>query len=177
MAITIDATPGGAAANSYLTLVEADAYLEDSRLSTTDWDGTSDEDKDTALAWATAMLDNVMDWNGSLRTTTQALRWPRSGVSDRDGTWYDYDAIPDILKDATAELAFRLAQGDRTNEPGILGQGMSELTVDVIKIKVDNDETKALVPDYILVMLAPLGSLVDGAGKGGSMREVKLQRT
>ena len=48
MALTIIATAKATNANSYVTLAEADAYLE-GRLAVTNWDAASDDSKNRAL--------------------------------------------------------------------------------------------------------------------------------
>lgn len=53
MAVTVDATVGGAASNAYCTVVEADAYLE-ARLNSSAWTGT--EPKKIAVIEATREL-------------------------------------------------------------------------------------------------------------------------
>ena len=167
MVLVLEATPGSATANTYITLAEADVYLEDTRLHTTTWTALSDADKNAALAWATQTLDVSMDWYGYVRTTTQALRFPRSGIYDLDGNTVDYDTIPTILANATAELAAELAAGDVLAQPGVLGLGMSRIKVDEIELDVDSQERREPVSSHIALMLAPLGTLYTQARVGG----------
>ena len=59
MAVTIDATAGGANANSYITLAQADAYVE-AMINSTDvskWDTGTDDNRNRALAAAAQRLD------------------------------------------------------------------------------------------------------------------------
>lgn len=103
MSVTLVATPGAANANSYLTLLEAQAYW-DSRLFTSSWDDA--DDQTVALLWATRTMDALLSgyneyfstdgsqkayirtypaWTGLPATSAQSLAWPRTGMLDRNG--------------------------------------------------------------------------------------------
>jgi hypothetical protein len=85
MAITIVATPGAADANSYLTLVAAqaliDGFVEDDDVVA--WATATTDQKNRALASATQRLDRER-FLGARATDTQALQWPRTGVRKPD---------------------------------------------------------------------------------------------
>ena len=85
MAITIDATVGGANANSYLTLAAAqaiiDGWVEDDDV--TAWASATTDQKNRALFTATQRLDRER-FLGARATDTQALQWPRTGVRKPD---------------------------------------------------------------------------------------------
>ena len=75
MAVTIDATAGGANANSYITLAEADAYVEAMVLSTdaAQWDSGNTDSRNRALTAAAQRLDRER-FLGARATDTQALQ-------------------------------------------------------------------------------------------------------
>ena len=85
MAITIDATVGGASANSYITLSDANAIVEglvaDDDVAA--WDGSSTDNKNRALYTAAVRVDRER-FLGARVTNTQALQWPRQGVRKPD---------------------------------------------------------------------------------------------
>lgn len=123
MALTIDATVGGASANSFVTEAEAITYMA-SRLNAGDWETTSGssatETEKKALIEATRML-NLLAWRGVRVTDTQALAWPRDYATNPDatisdpGTEYPYyadDVIPERVKDATCEYALELLRAN-----------------------------------------------------------------
>lgn len=170
---TIVATPASPSANSYITEAEATTYFG-GRLYASAYTSASTADKQAALIWATALLDQSIDWNGSIRTQTQKLRWPRSGLVDLDHRTIDYDTIPQILKDATAEMALALLSRDRMVEPDLLGLGMSEASLDVMSVKIDPSMLLDLLPKAVLMALAPYGTPRAGAVNG--MKTVKLER-
>ena len=177
MPVTVIATAGAVNANSYITLAAAETYFE-SRLHDTAWTAESDANKDQALVWATAILDAYFDWYGTIRTTTQKLRWPRSGVLDADGRWLDYDTIPEILENAVCELALEILKGDLTETPGLLGTGLSSFSLDgVLSLSIDKALVLPLITDHILVMLSQIGAIRPLAGGRNAMNMLKVQRT
>lgn len=114
MSLDIDASAGGAAANSFVSVADADAYLE-TRLNADAWNApASDDDKSRALQEATREL-NALQWdggtNGRRTSSSQALAWPRTYAENPDAAWnattcyFDSTAVPQWLKDATCELA------------------------------------------------------------------------
>ena len=58
MAITLDATVGGANANTYITLADANTFIEGLVLSddAAAWDGSSNDNKNRALFTAASFL-------------------------------------------------------------------------------------------------------------------------
>lgn len=112
---TLDATPGGAAANSYVTVVEADAYFS-ARLFADKWTGALPDAKTTALLMATARVDQEA-YTGEPTTLTQRLKWPLTGVLDDAGRDVDDRTIPRAVKDATCEIALALLT--LTSDPAV----------------------------------------------------------
>ena len=85
MAITIDATVGGAAANSYITLSEANSTIEGLIIDddVQAWISATDDNKNRALFTAAVRIDRER-FLGARVTNTQALQWPRQGVRKPD---------------------------------------------------------------------------------------------
>jgi hypothetical protein len=113
--ITIVETAGAANANSFVSVAEADAYLE-TRLNSTAWTGT--EPKKQALVEATREL-SAIGWQGYRASDAQALAWPRFNAPDPDGTsdfvYFDTAEIPQRIKDATCELALEFLRAGTTD--------------------------------------------------------------
>lgn len=121
MAATIDATLGGASANSYVTLAEADTYFETVPDSST-WDDKTNDQKNRALISATRWID-ALSFYGDRCSTTQALKWPRENYTV-DGIELACTLIPVGIEIATYELARALANDtgaitDTTGETGL----------------------------------------------------------
>ena len=106
MAAVIDATLGGASANSYVTLADADAYFE-TVPDSTDWVSKSTDQKNRALISATRWID-VLSFYGKRCSETQALKWPRKDYKV-DGIELACTLIPFGIEVATYELARALA--------------------------------------------------------------------
>jgi hypothetical protein len=110
--MTLDATVGGPASNAYLTVAEATAFL-DERLNTQPWyvqpqDVTLQAQREAALITATRLLDEQVRWVGTPSSSTQALGWPRSGLSFSLGQAIPPDVIPLTIQRATAYYALHL---------------------------------------------------------------------
>jgi hypothetical protein len=94
----IEATPGGATANSYVTLAEAEAYFA-TRLGAEPWTMADAATRESALRMATRALERLR-WPGARQSTAQALSWPRTGVAGvADGV------LPQAVRDAQCEEA------------------------------------------------------------------------
>jgi DnaT-like ssDNA binding protein len=132
--------------------------------------------REKSLIWATSILDSMVDWYGWKRTVEQSLRWPRSGVVDRDGHPIDYDTIPADLEEATAELALALLDKDRWTPPSVLAQGLEEATVGPLSIKISGKFVEDTVPKSVLALISHLGTL-NPAAVAGSTQIVKLLRS
>jgi hypothetical protein len=124
MAITIDATVGGANANSYQTLADAQAIVDGmvQDADVTAWAAATTDAKNRALYTATQRLDRER-FIGARSTDTQALQWPRTGVRKPDTyintyavgfpfrittDYYTDTEIPDQIKKAQVMLAVYL---------------------------------------------------------------------
>ncbi|HZM00990.1 MAG TPA: DnaT-like ssDNA-binding protein [Planctomycetota bacterium] len=112
MAFVLETGAGLANSNGYLTHTEADAYFVDHG-APADWTGTQAQ-KESAIQLSTQYVDAVYHhaWKGDKRLSTQALDWPRVDVEDENGWPIASDIVPQRLKDAVAELALRVLQGD-----------------------------------------------------------------
>lgn len=164
MACTIDATVGGAAANSYSTTAEANAY-HDTHLYASVWTGV-DETKCKALQMATRLLDAMFDWYGEAADDDQRLSWPRIGVEGRVGI-IESTVLPDELKEATAELARQLLASNTTADSAVEVQGLTALKVGPIELSFGSATGRA-IPDAVFYMVSHLGSLKQRGG-GGSV--------
>tara|TARA_R110000744_G_scaffold104945_4_gene200753 strand:- start:3267 stop:3779 length:513 start_codon:yes stop_codon:yes gene_type:complete len=159
-------TPGAADANSYVDYAEANVYLTTERLYSDAWTAVTQAKGETALIWATSLLDANMTWEGTNRTLSQSLRFPRTGLFDRDGNNILNDIIPANLKTATADLALFLLRSDRTAIPSIIEKGLKSVRADVVSIEVDHLRKPDLIPLTIIASLADLG-YPSGASGGG----------
>lgn len=146
MPVTVDATVGGASANSYVTKAEADAYVL-GRLNASTWEDETDTDKlNRALVSATRRLDQE-EWQGRKVATTQALEWPRSGTSDQNGNAYATDAIPQPVKDATCELALAMLSEDLLADSGL--EAFNSVTVGSLQVTPRHGRPAGDLPENV----------------------------
>ena len=147
MALTIDATAGGTSANSFITLAEAETYME-GRGNKALWTAASDGDKNITLVEATREI-SVKCFLGVRADDTQALSWPRDWVinpDDPNNDYYDNTEIPVRVKDAQAELAFQYIKAGTTDVAAI------DPATNVKRKQVD-----VLVTEYFSPGTQPLG--------------------
>ena len=162
MAVSIDATAGGASANSYITLTEANTFVE-AMISSTDvakWDTGTDDTRNRALAAAAQRLDRER-FLGARATDTQSMQWPRTGVRKPDTyvntyatgfpfriseDYFTDTEIPDQIKRAQIELAVYL----KNNVDGIGLGGLEDFkSVQVGSINVTPDKSGAIGADRV----------------------------
>ena len=162
MAVTIDATAGGANANSYITLTEVDTFVE-AMISSSDvskWTTGNDDTRNRALAAAAERLDRER-FLGARATDTQSRQWPRTGVRKPDTyvntyatgfpfriseDYFTDTEIPDQIKRAQIELAVYL----KNNVDGISLGGLEDFkSVKIGSLQVTPDKTGAIGADRV----------------------------
>lgn len=165
MACSIVTTVASASANSYSSIADATTY-HDTHLYASAWENASDDERCRALQMATRMLDQWFDWAGSPVGSTQALAWPRVGAVGPNGYELASDAIPVLIARATAELGRQLISADRTADSDLETQGLSQLTAGSVSMAFRSTPAKP-IPDAVLVMVSPLGTLRARSGSAG----------
>lgn len=139
--VSIDATVGGASSNSYATVAEADTYFA-TRLGASTWDAATVEDKERALITATSQLDQSA-FLGMRTSSTQRLAFPRLMIPKLDSyTYWDSEAIPQPIKDATCELAQELLTSSVTSSE--VGSLSSVTMGDMLTVNFDNSTAGTL---------------------------------
>ena len=136
-----DATLGGSAATSYITVVEADAILLNTRYNPT-WQGNTEADKSKYLNAATFWLE-TLNYAGTRCNPSkddaklpQALKWPRSGATC-DGIEATCSFIPRDIKYATAILAATLTANPDAITGPIGGGGTAPTGTFIKRQKLD----------------------------------------
>ena len=124
MPLAITATVGSATANSYVTVADADAYL-DARLNASEWTTATADTRARALVEAQAELQTLA-WVGTRTDAVQALAWPREYAINPDApsdadldllpepTYLDNE-IPLRVQHAQIELAFQFVKAGTTD--------------------------------------------------------------
>jgi hypothetical protein len=115
---TLDATPGGPLANSYVTVSTATSLLHE-RLGAETWDAADSTAQAQSLMWATQLLEEQVVWYGTPTTMTQALAWPQTGQIDHMGRPIPTTVVPTTIQRATATYALALLEDDaESSTPG-----------------------------------------------------------
>lgn len=165
MACTIQATAMHAQANSYATIEEGDDYHETHPYSDA-WDDSSEDEKCRALVTATRMLDTWFEWHGDASSSDQALLWPRDGAVAPNGYILPNDTVPDIIKNATIELARNLRVTDRTADSDTETQGLAHVQAGPIAVSFKSGVAAKPIPDAVMVMASQLGVPRNRTGSG-----------
>jgi len=120
-------TPGSASANTYATLAELNAYAANRVPALTWFTAATDAQKEAALQAAARSLDACFTWTGTAVDDIQALTWPRSGMTTRNGFAIATTVVPVDLKNAQCEMALQLGAGDRLGDNDPLRKGVTSL--------------------------------------------------
>lgn len=162
---TLVETPGAANANTYATLAEAEVFMS-ARLNAATWIAATDEVKNASLLAAALLLDSVMCWTGSpADAEVQALTWPRSGMTNRNGAAIASSVVPVELKNAQCELARQLHLSDITATNEVATQGITGIKAGPVELKFQSTLTvgsppqivnpQPLLPPAVVNMLVP----------------------
>lgn len=150
--MALDSTIGGPNSDSYVSVDDANTY-HNARLHNDEWLDEGSGVKEKALKWATRLLDNL-SWYGTVADqNTQALRWPRYDVPNREGDYYDHDEMPKWLLEATAELAWLLIISDPTREDDTKGYHM--IKVGPITLQINGSDRSQAIYDSVMSMVNP----------------------
>lgn len=152
-ALVVETGAGLTDANSFTSVADADSYflhLDNPEV----WTSASTAEKEAALRQATTYLQDKYggSWRGSQSSSTQALAWPRGGVTDANtGFGYDSDEMPRGLRDATAEVSLRRLQGVSLRPDigaGTDGISASSISIGPISINDTFAGTQASYPRF-----------------------------
>lgn len=156
MAVTIDATTGGANANSYVTLAEADIYFA-TRLNSTTFTSTNEDNRSIALIMATQRID-FEAFVGDRASSTQALAFPRSNLDLVDGIQYESTEIPPHVKKATYELALYMLDTDMSAANS--NDAYNSVSIGPLNVSfTDNQPSNNTLPPYVKALLCPFSEL------------------
>ena len=169
--MALDATLGGASANSYVTVAEADAYFATS-FGRTAWGGASAANKEIVLIESTRLLDLLVSWKGYVKSDTQALRWPRTYVPNIDGRYISDSIVPKDVKNAVFELAYSLLSngGFQASE-----NELSKVKVGPVSIDFSDTVKSNGLPKMVRDMIARWGEYI--VTSSNSVHTVGLLRT
>lgn len=130
MALTVEDGTCVADADSFVTLAEADAHFTNYGGT---WSGT-DPEKEAALRRAALWMSTFIQWNGAKACSDNLLAWPRTGMTDCDGTAIADDTVPAQVKLAQYAAALVELQSPGALTPSVTtGKVVKRNKVDVIE--------------------------------------------
>jgi len=155
-----DGTGLVAAANSYVSVSDADDSTTLNIHASDAWNALSNADKERMLSWGTRILDDYTRWFGTKTVSDSPLRWPRTGVTDCDDITIDANTIPEQLKVATAEMARFYSVQDRTLDRD--QDGLESLTADVVELVFRKNYKLPTIPGNMTYLIQCLGTITSG---------------
>jgi hypothetical protein len=137
--------------NSYISVVDATAYF-DARLYAAEWTAATTGDKEKSLIMAARQIDRLA-FLGSVTATGQAMAWPRTGVTDREGRAISSTVVPQAVLDAQCELALATLRDDPTQDNGNLG--VRRMKAGSVELEYSGAAPVRSLPDIAASILAP----------------------
>lgn len=162
---------GLSTANSYASAADGDLYHEKHSYASA-WTAATTGNKEKALMMATRLIDSCYEFNGFKKSNSQALQWPREAARDPDrrdvrltalqnliGPFFESDAVPQALIDATCEMAREVLVENRTDKPE--GEGIKQLNiVGSIGMTFDVKDRQPIIPRLVQMMLSKFGTYI-----------------
>lgn len=159
------------AANSYVTVAEADDIITTNIHASTSWNNLPLPNRERLLAWASRYIDDHTDWRGvktvqgaidatGVRVGESPMDWPRTGVCDRNDILIGPNEIPRQLRVAAAEMARYLVDTDRSVERS--QDGLKMVKADVVEVEFLEGYRLPQVPTNMQYLVRGLGSISGG---------------
>lgn len=150
--------------NSYLDNSDADTYFADA-LHSAVWDAATEANQNKALVTATRMLDRQR-WEGAKTGDPQALQFPRTGLTDRDGNAVSSVTVPADVESATAELALALLTDADVQTTANSGSNVEEVDAKGVSVTFFRTDS-TIAPRFPAIVDELIAAfLVGGAGFG-----------
>lgn len=163
--MTIDATVGGASANSYVTEAEIEDYFSGHPY------GTSWEYDERRLMYAAILLDSLVAWFNYKWSYEQAREFPRNTFyndSDFLALQFPEPIIPPEIKHAQCELDLYLLNNTSTF---LSDNSFKNLEVGPIKVEFNTSaaNSQPMLPPIVEAMVSKYGKIKhSGSGIGVS---------
>lgn len=167
--------------NSYISVDDADTYFA-LAIHASVWASLDLSVKESALVTATRMLDR-QKWVGTktvLDATTQPLQWPRTYVTDRNGTTVPSDTVPQEIIDATCELAIALINDPSLQNTTDSGSNIKRVKADTVEIEYIRTKSGTRFPVVINELVGlwlSSSSTISGPFLSGTDNESTLSDT
>lgn len=163
MAFVVEDGTSVAGSNSYVTVAFADDYFAiDSTVSVT-WAAYLTAEKERLLQLASRILDQKVKWKGKRFVETSSMRWPRTGVYDRDNILVDDDEIPLQLQECVCEMVkYLIAGNDPTTGQGV--EWIKKIVADVVEVEYQDGAGQTSLPAIFSQLLRGIGTYPSALG-------------
>jgi len=154
MAVALVTTIGGSTSNSYVTLAEANTYMEGIPWFDSDWNDLSDVIKNSRILQAARAIDRL-NFLGEKYLDDQAMEFPRD-ITDQST---DAGGMPQKVKDAQCELIVWQYQhmdsstGEADKELSELGLGKGEINLKWAPNKSPENNLAGGMPESVRALL------------------------
>lgn len=178
MAATIDDTAKGTNANSFVSLTEFNAFL-DEQLNNGAAATATDDDKKRALIMAARQIEQFVDWDldriGHSRTTiTQSRMFPRIGTYNLEGDdWLSQDVNPEFAKRAQMQQARFNLLSDRNADAS--ARGIKRVKADTVEVEFDGEVSNS-TQVLANAVWAEVAAWALGGGPGSDFNVIELER-
>lgn len=159
--------------NSYISVIDCTAYL-DERLFSTDWTSASADDKSRAVIMASKVIDRLT-LEGRKKTTSQTLEFPRcypydtrycstlsgeaANINLSGEGWYCETETPQAVLDATCEEALALLGSANDSRRKMQRAGVKSFSLgslsETFYDSSDSPKSKSLISDEAKALLKP----------------------
>lgn len=151
--MALNAIPGDAAADSFATVAEFDAY-QATVVFPKGATATVDQ-KERALKQATRALGHAYIWLGEpTYPGVQSLEFPRTGL-EYNGNPVDSTTIPAQLRDATCELAGQWLTVDPSAVNDVQAQGITKIKAGPVELGFKETFEQTLIPFFVDGFIPP----------------------
>jgi len=134
MALVVEDGTGLSNANAYVAVADVDSYA--SAINYTAWASLNTAQKEAAIIAATTYIDANFMFTGARVKATQALSWPRTGVTDRyEQISIPSNIVPNAVKRVCMDLAIKSSDGTVLLEDQAHGGAVKSEQVGPLKVE------------------------------------------
>lgn len=168
---TVEDGTGLAAANSYVSVAEANDYFT-GRLYASAWTAAATTDKEKALVLASLVIDAQVRFNGGRLNQSQGLQWPRVNCPDPDwkentnsssdeNGFMPSNEVPKLIRQATCEMGKELLTADRTLTEN---EGINQISLPgAFHVQFQAKDRRPLLSRLVISMVSRYGQVISAS--------------
>lgn len=168
MALTVETGSIVSGADAYVSTADADAYF--SNLNNTTWAALSTANKEAAIRAATSFIDATYIFRSEIYNAEQPLLWPRVSFYGPSGKYYPPNSVPQVLKDATCELAYEYSQNGAFLPIADRGNSIKRVKAGSVEVEYTDGASTQKTFAYVGRLMNDIVMSAAGAGNLGLIR-------